>query len=539
MSLPRTWWHNAVIYQIYPRSFMDSNGDGVGDLLGIIHRLDYLVELGVDIIWISPIYPSPMADFGYDVSNYTDVHPMFGDLATFDRLLAEAHTRGLRIVLDFVPSHSSDEHPWFIESRSSRDNPKRDWYYWRDAQPDGSPPNNWESFFGGPAWAWDEHTRQYYLHLFDVKQPDLNWRNPDVVAAIHEALRFWLRRGVDGFRVDVVTFILKHPEMPDNPFTSGVDFFNQITETPVMIHRYDVNQPEVHEVIRGIRQVLEEFSGERLFIGETWFFDHHELATYYGKNLDEIHIPFNFTLMKQPWDAAGMRANLRSYYAALPEGAVASFVLGSHDEPRLATRYGHRNHRAAGLLLLTLQGVPVIYYGDEIGMQNIDLPVEKIQDPQGKFNPAATRDPERSPMQWDSTANAGFSPEGVETWLPIAQDYEQVNVMLQHHEPTSTLNFYRQLLALRKSSDALRWGAITLLADQPNHALAYTRTLEGERWLVVINFADAPATLDCSSGGASGTVRLATYARPEDQTEVELAALELPANQGLLIQLAG
>lgn len=369
-----SWWQTGVIYQIYPRSFKDSNGDGIGDLQGIIDHLDYLndstsASLGVDAIWISPFYPSPMADFGYDIANYTEVDPLFGDLRTFDRLLDEAHQRGIRVILDFVPNHTSDEHPWFIGSRSSRDNSRRDWYIWQDAQPDGSPPNNWASMFGGPAWTWDERTGQYYLHLFHEKQPDLNWRNPEVKAAMYDVMRFWLERGVDGFRVDVIGFMVKDEQFRDNPLRPNVNGISPNDLWSRLEHVYDIDQPEVHDIIREFRALVDSY-GARVLIGEVWAEPRSKWVQYYGAQLDGLHLPFNFELLHLPWTAQAFRASIDNLEAALPPGAWPNYVLGSHDMPRLATRFGEHAVRVAAMLLLTLRGTPTIYMGEEIGMNN-------------------------------------------------------------------------------------------------------------------------------------------------------------------------
>jgi alpha-glucosidase len=529
------WWKQAVFYQIYPRSFMDSNGDGVGDLQGIIQRLDYLVDLGVDAVWISPIYPSPMADFGYDVSDYTGIHPLFGDMATFDRLLAEAHARGLKIVLDYVPNHTSDEHPWFIESRSSRDNPRRDWYIWKDPQPDGSPPNNWESRFGGPAWTWDEPTGQYYLHLFLAKQPDLNWRNPDVVAAMHDVLRFWLDKGVDGFRIDVVTFMIKHADFPDNP---PIPPEQRRWDNPrTQEHVYDISQPEIHGVLRDLRRIFGSYPGNRVMIGETIDLDPRKLVQYYGQNLDELQIPFNFSLLWCPWDAQQMWTTVEAYYAAMPKGAMPDFVLGNHDRHRLATRYGPANARAAALLLLTLWGVPTMYYGDEIGMEDVPIPPDQMQDPRGINAPEANvgRDPERSPMQWDASPNAGFAAAGVRPWLPVAENYRTVNVAAQMAESTSMLHFVRALLRLRRAMPVLHAeGDFRFVDGLPDDILAYTRTQDGLRVLVVLNFGGDERTLDLSALGPSGEVLVSTGM--DRNGPVSLYALNLGPHEGLLLR---
>jgi len=528
------WWRRGVVYQIYPRSFMDSNGDGVGDLAGILHRIDYLASLGIDAIWISPIYPSPMADFGYDVADYTDIHPLFGDLETFDKLLAAAHDRGLKVILDWVPNHSSDEHPWFVESRSSKDNPKRDWYIWKDPKPDGSPPNNWGAFFGGRAWELDPTTGQYYLHLFHKKQPDLNWRNPEVVEAMHDTLRFWLDRGIDGFRMDVVTFIIKHQDFPDNPIQDNA-LWGEFAELANQEHKYNINQPEVHGYFREFRKIVDEY--QAVSIGETWFFDPVEIAPYYGENLDELHIPFNFMLMKEAWNAVGMRENIRAYYAALPEGAQPNFVLGSHDEHRFATRYGYENHRSAALMLLTLRGTPTLYYGDELGMVDADIPVDKMVDPQGigNNNPELSRDPERTPMQWDTSPNAGFSIPDAEPWLPIHPNYQEgITVADQESDPQSTLAFYRQLLSLRREHTALHTGDFAFIEISNDQIMAFTRQAEGETFATVINFGDTQQTVDLSDLGTALTVALSTQFH---QRDLDAAAVVLAPHEGVLLRV--
>ncbi|MBN1966054.1 MAG: DUF3459 domain-containing protein [Anaerolineae bacterium] len=537
MSDGFVWWKHGVVYQIYPRSFMDANGDGVGDLQGILDRLDYLADLGVDAVWISPIYPSPMADFGYDVANYTDIHPLFGDLATFDRLLAGLHARGMKLILDYVPNHTSDQHPWFLQSRAARDNPRRDWYIWRDPAPDGGPPNNWEAWFGGSAWEFDTKTGQYYLHLFLKEQPDLNWRNPAVRDAMHDVLRFWLKRGVDGMRMDVVTFCIKHPDFPDNPPREDGGF-DWRTENRLQ-HVYDINQPGVHDVLKGFRKVFAEFGEDRVIIGETPDMDPVVLASWYGEQFDELHLPFNFMLQHRPWDAQVMRAGIAAYLDAIPAGAWPNFVLGSHDTHRLATKYGYANHRAAGLLLLTLPGTPTLYYGDEIGMPDVPIPPDRVVDPWGRNMPDADvgRDPERTPMQWDASPNAGFSPAGVETWLPVG-DTVLTNVAAQQADPHSTLAFYRALLTLRKATPALHRGShrdgFAFVDGTPEDVLAYTRQADGARVLVVINFSDQPRPLDLGAVAPSGAIALSTH---WTEGTVDLSALSLQPHEGVLVRL--
>ncbi len=364
------WWERGVIYQIYPRSFQDSDADGVGDLAGIELRLDYLAELGIDAIWLSPIYPSPMADFGYDIADYCDIDPMFGDLAGFDRLLAAVHARGLRLLLDFVPNHSSDQHPWFVESRGSRENPKRDWYIWRDPAPDGRPPNNWISDFGGSSWEWDETTGQYYLHAFLPAKPDLNWRNPEVREAMMAVLRFWSDRGVDGFRIDVLWHIIKAEVLPDNPINAH--WTPDCTQRDRLIQLYSTDQPEAHAISAEFRALVDRY-GDRVLIGEICL-PNDRLARWYGTpDRPQMHLPFNFQLIENAWDAASLRRTIAAYEASLPRFGWPNWVIGSHDAPRIAARVGEAQARIAAMLLLTLRGTPTLYQGDEIGIGEVQI----------------------------------------------------------------------------------------------------------------------------------------------------------------------
>ena len=480
------------MYQIYPRSFADSDGDGVGDLPGVISRLDYLSEtLGIDAIWLSPFYPSPMKDFGYDVADYCDVDPLFGTLEDFDRLLAAAHDRGLRIIIDLVPNHTSDEHPWFIESRSSKDNPKRDWYVWSDPKLDGSPPNNWLSNFGGKAWDWDGETGQYYLHSFLTSQPDLNWRNPEVREAMFDVVRFWLDRGVDGFRIDVAHFIMKDPEMRDNPPAGARDgAFKSLGEYDSQLHPYDKGHPDVHAVFRELRTLLDSYPGDRFSVGEVHVFDMEEWALYYGQDLDELHMPFNFTLVWAPWSARRFGELIDQVESAVPDGGWPNHVLGNHDERRLVGRYGARQARVAAMLLLTLRGTPTLYYGDELGLANVEIPRHLQQDPWALQEPAVeSRDGCRTPMPWDGTAAAGFSPTMVAPWLPIPDDHRSLNVESQLGDDRSMLRLYIELLRLRKSREVLRAGAYDPIGTADG-VLAYRRQTGDESLLIALNFTD-------------------------------------------------
>jgi len=540
------WWQTGVVYQIYPRSFKDTTGNGVGDLEGVIQKLDYLSEtLGVDAIWLSPFYPSPMADFGYDVADYTDVDPLFGDLATFDRLIETAHRRDVRVIIDLVPNHSSDRHPWFIESRSSQDNPKRDWYVWADPKPDGSPPNNWLSVFGGSAWEWDEATGQYYLHSFLKEQPDLNWRNPEVRDAMFDGVRFWLERGVDGFRVDVAHYVMKDPHLRDNPPdpARARSIHRPMGEYDSLFHVYDSGHPDVHEVYRLFRQILDGYSDQRprFSVGEVHIFDWDEWAAYYGENLDELHMPFNFTLLNVPWDAQAVRDAVEGLESALPEGAWPNYVLGNHDEPRLATRYGLRAARTAAMLLLTLRGTPTLYYGDEIGMVDVEIPPHQQRDPWVLETAKTGRDPCRTPMQWSAGPNAGFAPPHVdELWLPLADDYESVNVEAQLEDPSSLLQLYRRLLSYRRSKPSIHRGSYRPVDGVPSSCFVYLRSdvveppAQRDPILVALNFSDQDQRI-CLPSMASGRIAVSTQLDREGL--VDLRDLKLRPHEGLIVEL--
>lgn len=499
MPSPLPWWQTGVIYQIYPRSFKDSTGNGVGDLAGIIEQLDYFTTLmPIDIIWLSPFYPSPMADFGYDVSDYTDVHPLFGDLSTFDHLVEEVHKRDLKIIVDFVPNHSSDQHAWFQASKSSRDNEKRDWYVWRDAKPDGSPPNNWVSVFGGPAWTWDESTGQYYLHSFLKEQPDLNWRNPAVKEAMFDAMRFWLDREVDGFRIDVAHHLMKDPMERDNPpaDASKAQRHKDMGDYDTQIHLHDVAHADIHPLFQEIRAFLDGYdqSRPRFAVGEIHDFDWQSWASYYGKNLDELHMPFNFITLSAKWQASAIRDIVHAMEAAIPEGAWPNYVLGNHDEKRLATRYGEENCRLAAMLLLTLRGTPTLYYGDEIGMEELDIPYEEQQDPWGLRMQGLSRDGCRTPMQWDHSNFAGFT-GGSATWLPVHPNHQTICVAHQAKYESSLLHLYRKLLLLRKQSPALHAGEYHPYEGLPTTCMAFLRRYEEDKKLVVLNFSSKDEAL--------------------------------------------
>jgi glycosidase len=494
-----SWWQTGVIYQIYPRSFADSNRDGIGDLRGITSKLDYLSEvLGVDAIWLSPFYPSPQADFGYDVADYCDVEPAYGTLEDFDGLVAAAHDRGLRVIIDYVINHTSDRHPWFEASRASPDNARRDWYVWRDR------PNNWLSVFGGSAWEFDPGTGQYYLHSFLPAQPDLNWRNPEVEAAMFEVLRFWMRRGADGFRIDVAHFAMKDPFLADNPPVSarsdgvykaipGRSDFEQVNSQA---------HPDIHALFRRLRRVVDEFP-DRFTVGEIHEYDWAQWVRYYGDG-DELHMPYNFALLPAGADPAKLRSAIAGLEQALPEGAWPNWVAGNHDEPRLVTRLGWEQSRALAVILLTLRGTPTIYYGDELGMRDLEVPPHLQQDPWGQSHPGYGRDGCRTPMQWAGGPEAGFT-TGKRPWLPIHPEAGNRNVEAEMSDPSSHLDLYRRLLRLRRSEASLRLGSIELLPS-PEPVLSFRRSHPGSTGLIVhANLSRRP--LATSRGGLvrSGT----------------------------------
>jgi len=501
------WWETGVIYQIYPLTFADANGDGNGDLQGIIKKLDYLNNgksnsqnsLGVDAIWLSPINTSPMFDNGYDVSDYYDICPIFGTLADFEILIAECHQRNIKVILDLVVNHTSDKHQWFKESCSSKDNPKSDWYHWQDAEPNGSVPNNWLSYFGGTAWTYCEARKQYYYHAFNQNQPDLNWNNPEVRKAVYQIIRFWLDKGVDGFRLDASSVYSKDKYYRYNPVKFGTTDKNDYNNHD---HLYDKNLPENHHIIREIRQIIDEYDA-RVLIGET-FIDSslYESIKFYGVNNDELHLPFNFDFTFSPWYPGYLQREIARKELVTPENARPTYFLDNHDIPRHLSRWIECSlctnpdaiAKAAATLLFTVRGTPVLYYGQEIGMtDNLDIPIEKARDlaiaksEDGELPPP--RDGSRTPMQWDNSTHAGFSfGQDVEPYLPVNSNYQEVNVVQQLADKESIFNFYRRLIDIRKSSNALLFGSWKTLIDYPYEHLAYVRETEVEKVLIIINF---------------------------------------------------
>ena len=468
---PDRWWEDAVFYQIYPRSFADANGDGVGDLAGIESQLPYLQWLGVDALWLSPIFPSPMADFGYDVSDYCDIDPVFGTLADYDSLLDSAHAHDIRLTIDWVPNHTSDQHPWFLESRQGPNSPKRDWYVWRDPAPGGGEPNNWEACWQiGPAWTVDQASGQYYLHLFLPEQPDLNWANPQVEAAMLDTLRFWLDRGTDGFRADVVNLIGKGPDLPD------LDRYR----SPLR----DIDAPRTHDHLRKVRAVLVGYDHHPMIVGEVCLHQPGQVRTYYGDD-DELNLSFNFRPIETDWSADAWRTRIQEVHDEMADGAWPVWVLGNHDQPRQRTRFGSdARARAAAVLLLALRGTPYLYAGEELGLADAHIPTDRVVDPGG-------RDGCRAPIPWTRSGDHGWGPDA---WLPFVDDAADRSVEAQRDDPNSSLSLYRSLLALRRSSPTLRRGRERLL-DAPDDVVAWRRSGHGDDLVVLVNFSSEPVTL--------------------------------------------
>ena len=565
------WWQTGIIYQIYPKSFKDTDGSGTGDLKGIIEKLDYLNDgtpnsLGIDAIWLSPVFESPQVDAGYDVSDYRKIDPSFGTMEDFKKLLSEAHNRNIKILLDFVPNHTSDQHPWFLESKSSKDNPKRDWYVWRDAKEDGSLPNNWGSIFGGTAWEYDETTNQYYFHQFCKEQPDLNLFNPEPRNALFDDMRFWLDMGVDGFRLDALNHIGKDPNWPDQPLkdpsllSKGEHSIYDKQE-----HIYDNDYEWAHKkVYCGMRKVLDEYE-DKVSVAEAYVgigneFDEHGLSKflrYYGtKEEPEFHLPFNFRLMGVPWKASVIRSLVDPYDKAVKACGWPNYVLGNHDRSRIGTHVGEEQKKNVALVLLTLRGTPTLYNGDELGLEDVEIPVEKMKDPQAiTYGPHRSRDPCRTPLPWNASPNAGFSPEKSETWLPVNDDFLMRNVAALGEDENSILVYYRKLIWLRKKSPALLVGdyrsldlskEVKLSQDQIENAkqkilkeyedesmaksliekipktvkvenvYGFVRSLDEEKFVILINF----------------TGKEQTVSNPEIKGELVLASVERDALDG-------
>jgi alpha-glucosidase len=498
------WWQHAVFYEIYPRSYADSNNDGIGDLKGITAKLDYLKQLGVDAIWLTPCFPSPQVDFGYDVSDYQDIDPMYGTLADFDRMASDGKTRGIRIIMDFVMNHTSDKHKWFLDSKSSRTSNYRDWYVWRDGKGPKRPPNNWLSTFGGPAWKFDAKTGQWYYHFFYPEQPDLNWRNPAVEKAMFDVTTWWYNRGVAGFRLDAVDTLFEDPELRDNPVLPGTNRYGD----PNMENKYNTKLPELHDVLRKLRKVADEHGA--VLIGETWTSDITELKKYYGEHSNELQMPMD--LMFATVNKVSAPEFRRQIGAVDAAGGWPVYVISNHDIPRSYVRYGDGQHNDAiaklmAGLYLTLRGTPIMYYGEEIGMENNDPKSKQdVKDPSGKLGwpQEKGRDGERTPMQWDDTTNAGFSRS--KPWLPVPPSYKTHNVATELKDPNSILSFYKQVLTLRHTNHALLDGEYIALNENDANVLAYLRKYKDETVLVVLNMSPAAekVSFDLSPQGLTG-----------------------------------
>jgi alpha-glucosidase len=481
------WWKTAVFYQIYPRSFKDSNSDGTGDLPGIISKLDYLVELGINALWVSPFFKSPMADFGYDISDYRQVDPVFGTFSDAKKLITEAHLRSLKIIFDLVINHTSDEHPWFVDARSSKDNPKHDWYIWRPCLDETSGrqlpvPNNWVSQFEfKSAWWKNTETNEWYLGTFTHHQPEVNWRNQELKSAMYNVIKFWLDQGVDGFRMDVVNWFIKDEKFRSNPFSfnANPDIFQK--------HIYDRNQEETHTICKEIRAITDLYSGNRVLVGEIFTQNATAAASYQGKKNDELHLSFNMELLYLKWNARSFAKALSRWYTALPPAGWPNITLSNHDQPRHAKRFatGNPRHQASrmqisAMFLLTTRGTPFLYYGEEIGMTNTVIPRKELVDPTGiTFWPLPLgRDGERTPMQWSATESAGFSAPGVKPWLRINRNKEDVNVESQQKNPESLWHWYRTLITLRTELPVLQTGSFRFLEEGKRGVLAFRRTLD-------------------------------------------------------------
>ncbi len=494
------WWKHAVVYEIYPRSFQDTNGDGVGDINGIIQRLGYLQGLGVNAVWLTPIHPSPQVDFGYDISNYQAIDPVYGSMADFDRLVATAKTHHIRIIMDMVMNHTSDQSPWFKESRSSRNNPKRDWYVWRDGKGPGVPPNNWQSDFGHSAWTYDATTGQWYYHKFYSAQPDLNWRNPAVQKAMFDACRFWLDKGVAGFRLDAIPELFEDPQFRDEKILPGKDDFGDPNED----HSLTEDLPKVHVVMQELRKLVDSYPGDRVLIGETYLSNIHDQLLWYGKNNDELQLPMDMQVgFIDKLDVSEFRTKINQAEIGL-NGNMPLFVFDNHDNVRSWNRYGDGRNDAAiariiGTVLLTSRSAALMYYGEEIGMLTTPPKTrEEVQDPVGKLGwpNYKGRDGERTPMQWDTGKNAGFSTAD-KTWLPIPASYKTVNVQVESGRPGSLLNWYKQLIDLRTNNAALHDDQNIMVNTSDQNVLSYLRknSGQGSSVLVAINFTGQPRTV--------------------------------------------
>jgi alpha-glucosidase len=527
------WWKHAVIYEISPRSFQDSNGDGIGDINGITSRLDYLQDLGIDAIWINPMYPSPGVDYGYDISDYTAIDPVYGTMADFDHMVAEAKKRNIRVIMDYVINHTSDQSAWFKESRSSLTNPKRDWYIWRDGKGPGEPPNNWQSWFGHSAWTFDPTTKQYYYHYFYPQQPDLNWRNPEVHKAMEGVLEFWMKHGVAGFRIDAVSRLFEDPALHDDPYLPGYNVYGDRN----IEHKYTDNYPEVNDVLKELRSVVDQYPGDPVLITEADEPNVEELTKLYGHG-DEVQLPMDFQIA----DVNKLSApEFRRLFKEIENNSAhgqPEYFFSNHDQPRQWDRYGDGVHneqiaKLMAALLLTTRGTPQMYYGEELGMRTTDpARIEDVHDPIGKLGwpKEKGRDGERTPMQWNASAGAGFTTSAT-PWLPIPPSAATYNVEKEKQDPDSILNAYRRLLELRRSEPALRDGSYEAVNEDDPNVFAYLRKSAGSTVLVALNMSEKPHTLsvNLAGKGVSGTTAKVLYRSPSagvDALPLDRIALE-------------
>ncbi|HEY3680146.1 MAG TPA: alpha-amylase family glycosyl hydrolase [Bradyrhizobium sp.] len=520
------WWRSAVIYEIAPISFQDTNVDGKGDLRGIESRIGYLEWLGIDAVWLTPFYPSPMLDFGYDISDYCAVDPVFGSLDNLDRLVETLHGKDIRVILDFVPNHTSEQHPWFSESRSSRSSAKRDWYVWSDPSANGGPPNNWLSRFGGSAWQWDEATAQYYYHSFLLQQPDLNWRNPEVRAAMADVLRFWMQRGVDGFRVDASAVLAEDALLRDDPDDPES---NESTPPPQRLMRvFSDDRPESRPYLEDLHQVIDEFDG-RVLCGEVQG-KTDRIGHFYGGERAALDLPLNFVLLDSPWNALALQGSIDAYFNALPDGAWADWVIGGHDKHRIASKLGQDQARVLAMLLLTIKGTPFFFAGDELGMERATIPEDAVQDPLEKLVPGfgLNRDPERVPMRWDSTSKGGFTTGS--PWLPMVGQ-RQRNVADLQNDDRSILHLYRQLIRLRRKSPALRSGEYAPLRSRDG-IFMYERTGGHEKFRIALNLTHEGRRLEISG---VATIALSTYL---DKADLRVSGpIMLRPDEGIILRV--
>ena len=532
------WWKTTIIYQCYPRSFQDSNKDGNGDLRGIINRVDYFVDIGVKTVWLNPIFKSPQKDGGYDISNFTDIDPLYGTLDDLKALLKELHSKGIKLLLDFVPNHTSDKHPWFLESRTSKSNPKRDWYIWADGVDGHNPPNNWISVFGGSAWTYDNTTRQYYFHQFSKFQPDLNYRNPEVIEAMEQVLRFWLDLDVDGFRFDAVKHLLEDPELRDevhNPEYNVTDCAVNVNSSSCyssLIHNLTTDYPGIHNLTRSWRKIFDSYEGDRFMVGEIYD-PVDRVMSYYGQNGDEFHFPFNFFLLDNSnWNGIDVNNTISAWLDNMPEGAWPNWVLGNHDNSRVASRVGHFRAAAMNVLLLTLPGTPTTYYGEEIFMTDL----YNISDNK-KHDTVGNRDAERTPMQWDASTNAGFTHNNVDPWLPIPPNSTTYNVQSEKDDKRSMLNLYKNLAQIKSEYPALHYANyLSILSTKEVHAYHRYHESSSSNFTVMVNFSTSKQVVDLDSVSDISSPSVICLSSNLTRTgSVNLTAVELNAGEALIL----